>query len=359
MLHDAMLQYFLNVPVGSEEATGFIELLKGDEEGDLLKNLAFTKPGSRLVCLVLAHGNAKDRKQILKTFKDTMQLLAYDTYGHQVLLTMFDVIDDTVLVSKSVVPELVGKHPISPEREQQTLTMASHLNARIPLQYPFCPNLTPAILPAEDIKLLSEVHRIRTETSKKDPQVRRRELMNALSPALLSLMASHTTDLLLTSFGCQLIAEVLVEASGDRTAVMASIAAIAAADVDGKNPLDSPHAGKMLKRLIMGGRFNKKTNKIDPIEPPLGFHDIFYKAIKDDILRWATGSGSFVVLALLEAPGFSEVDHLKKTLRKAESRSRLELAAGQKEGKKGKAEDCGGVTDGNRGTRLLLRKLDE
>ena len=358
MLHDAMLQYFLNVPVGSEEATNFIELLKGDEEGDLLKNLAFTKAGSRLVCLALAHGNAKDRKQILKTFKDTIQLLAYDAHGHQVLLTMFDVIDDTVLVSKSVVPELVGKPPVSPEREQQSLAMATHLNARIPLLYPFCPNLTPAILPAEDIKLLTEVHRIRTETSKKDPQVRRRELMNALSPALLSLMASHTIDLLSTSFGCQFIAEVLPEASGDRTAVTASIAAIAATGEDERNPFDSPHAGKMLKRLIMGGRYNKKTNTIDLIEPRLGFHDIFYKAVKDDILDWATGSSSFVVVALLEAPGFSKVEHLKQSLKKSESRSRLKLAAGQKEGKKGKAEDRG-VTDGNRGTQLLLRKLDE
>jgi pumilio family protein 6 len=59
MLHDAMLQYFLNVKPGSEEMTEFIELIKGDEEGDLLKNLAFTTSGARLVCLALAYGTAK------------------------------------------------------------------------------------------------------------------------------------------------------------------------------------------------------------------------------------------------------------------------------------------------------------
>lgn len=62
MLHDAMLQYFLNVTPGGEEATEFIELIKGDEEGDLLKNLAFTKSGARLVCLALAYGTAKVRE---------------------------------------------------------------------------------------------------------------------------------------------------------------------------------------------------------------------------------------------------------------------------------------------------------
>ncbi|KAF5014944.1 hypothetical protein F66182_13898, partial [Fusarium sp. NRRL 66182] len=42
MLHDAMLQYFLNTKPGSSEANEFIELIKGDEEGDLAKNMAFT-----------------------------------------------------------------------------------------------------------------------------------------------------------------------------------------------------------------------------------------------------------------------------------------------------------------------------
>jgi pumilio homology domain family member 6 len=67
LLHDAMLQYFLNVKPGTEEITDYLELIKGDEEGDLLKNLAFTRSGSRVVCLALAYGTAKDRKQILKT----------------------------------------------------------------------------------------------------------------------------------------------------------------------------------------------------------------------------------------------------------------------------------------------------
>lgn len=59
MLHDAMLEYFLNIKSGSEEKNDFIELLGTDEEGDLLKNLAFTKSGSKVVCLALAHGTAK------------------------------------------------------------------------------------------------------------------------------------------------------------------------------------------------------------------------------------------------------------------------------------------------------------
>ncbi len=366
MLHDAMLQYFLNLQTGSEEAIDFFELVKGDEEGDLLKNLAFTNSGARLVCLALAYGNAKDRKQILKTFKDTIQALAYDAYAHQVLITIYDVIDDTVLISKSVFPELVGKHPASPEREQQILVATSHLIGRIPIIYPFCPRLMPAILPTEDIKLLNQVHEIRATTSKKDNEVRRRELMNALSPSMISLMTNHTQYLLSTSFGCQLIGEVLPEASGDRAPVMASIAAIASGTEEEKSLFSTPHAGRMLKKLVTCGRYNKKTNKVDLIEPPLGFHDIFYTAIQDELLVWATGSNSFVIVALLEAPGFSQLEHLKKALKKSESRTRLKSAANgagrvaviKKEDKKGKAEERG-VAKENKGTQLLLKMLEE
>ena len=61
MLHDAMLQYFLNIKQDGEEMTEFVELLKSDDDGHLLKNLAFTKSGARVVCLGLAHGSAKVR----------------------------------------------------------------------------------------------------------------------------------------------------------------------------------------------------------------------------------------------------------------------------------------------------------
>ena len=364
MLHDAMLQYYINLRTGGEEAIEFLELLKGDEEGDLLKNLAFTKSGAKLVCLALAHGTAKDRKQILKTFKDTFQALAYDTYGHQVLLTMFDVIDDTVLVSKSVVPELIGKPPISPEQEQQLLVATSHLNARTPLIHPFCSQPSPAILLAEDIKLLNRIHSVRATTSKKDPEIRRKELINAFSPPLLSFIASHTTTLLSTSFGCQFIGEVLLEASGDRTPAMNSIAAIASGSEEEQALFNSPYAGRMLKKMVTGGRYNKKSNKIECVEPPLGFHEVFYEAIKGELPTWATECNSFAIVALAEAPGFSKLKELEKILKKSENRVRLERAAnetdpsgtGHKASKKGKGE-LKGATKGNRGSQILLKKL--
>ncbi len=109
MLHDAMLQHFLNLKPGTEDQKEFLEIVKADESGDLLKNLAFTKSGARLVCLLLAYGTAKDRKQLLKTYKDTFQLMCGDPNGHVVILAAYDVIDDTVFTAKTIFPELLGK----------------------------------------------------------------------------------------------------------------------------------------------------------------------------------------------------------------------------------------------------------
>jgi len=368
MLHDAMLQYFLNVPHGSEAMTNFIELLKGDEEGDLLKNLAFTKSGARVVCLALAYGNAKDRKQIIKTYKDTVEALAFDTYGHQVLMTIYDVVDDTKLVSKSIISELMGQDPTNSDQRQKLVTAVENLSARVALLYPFCGH-TKAILSAEDIKMIRGVHDVRNNvagTSKKDPEVRRKELINSLSQPLLSLIALNAQTLISTSFGCQFISEVLLEASGDREAAMAAIASIANGSKEEQALFNSPHAGRMLKRLVDGGRFNRETKSIEMVEPPLGFHNLFYEAIKDDLVTWATGSNSFVVVGLLEAPGFSKVDKLREKLEKSKCKQSLieaavdsEPGALEKKGAKKRvdSDEPAGVRRGNKGSQLLLQKM--
>lgn len=375
MLHDAMLQYYMNLQPENPETTELLELIKGDEEGDFLKNLAFTKSGAHIVCLALVHGNAKDRKQILKVYKTLIQTLAADPYGHQVLLTVYDVIDDTKLTSKSVFPELTGNDsPQSGNEPHPLLGSVTHLNARIALLYPFCGS-SKALITKEDLELLGEIHKLRTKTSKKDPAIRRKELVTALSPPLLSFITSDAETLVQTSFGCQFITEVLLGAVGDRDPALQAIASLVHSSTDEvKASLHTPAAGRMLKSLVLGGHFNPEAKTIDLTEPPLGFHNILYENIKDDILTWATGANSFVVLGLVEANGFAEVDALKTALKK--EKKKLLKAAGEgggqidtttppsgrnssNKGKKSVSRNAEKAKKGNRGTQLLLSKLDE
>ena len=377
MLHDAMLQYYLNIQPASEEGTNFLELLKGDEENDLLKNLAFTKSGARLVCLALAHSTAKDRKLILRAYKNTISMMSYDTHAHQILLTAYDVIDDTVLTSKLIFPELLSQSADTATQQSNLLSQITNYIARIPLLY-LSANNPKAYLPAADLDLLAEIHSIRTTTSKKDPLVRRQELLAQLIPPLITLIANCTEDLVSSSYGCQFITETILSApsscSAKRQEALQALATLVrrSESVDEVNDggkvktlLAQPFASRMLKNLVQGGRFDSNTKKVVLMEPKLGFAELTYEAVGDKMLQWAAGEHSFVVVALLETEDFEGREKLKKLLEK--ERRTLEKAAesgGGKDGTAKKSKKGGGTRKatekekGNAGARLLLDRLD-
>ncbi|KAF2088788.1 ARM repeat-containing protein [Saccharata proteae CBS 121410] len=360
MLHDAMLQYFLNTKPGSEEATEFLELIKGDDEGDLLKNLAFTKSGSRVVALAFAYGSAKDRKNILRVYRENMEILAFDPNGHHVLLAAMDVTDDTVLVSKAIFPELLATSSPLETQQEKLLALANDKTARLTILYPLCGRakwLFPATGPDnknDTLALLDEIHAIRQTTSKKDPEVRSKELRRAYAPSLLTAIAADPAALASTSFGCQLITEALLSAgdAAGRAEAVSAVADLAKGDPEEEgHPSQSPHAGRMFKALATGGRFDPKTKSTVMVEPRLGFGDELWERIKSHVGKWATGGSSFTVVALVEAgDGFEKRSELLKVLKK--EKKVLERAAKGEEAKKG-AE----AKKGNAGARILLEKL--
>lgn len=381
MLHDAMLQYFLATQPGTEEFTEFVESVKGDEEGDLMKNLAFTRSGARLACLLFAYGNAKDRKQLLKTYKDTFLMMAGDNYAHLIILTAYDVIDDTKLTAKSVFTELLGEK--DEDLVQNVVGAVNNPNARLTFLYLF-EGMSRSLFPpgstfTQDI--LKEVHEIRKTTSKKDDDTRRQELVTSLTPHLLEVIASAPNDLLSTAFGAQFVGDVLLAEAGDKTKALEAIAQAASGDPtqvpaeDDLQPVvhisQTSFGGRLLKSVIQGGRFDKAAGKVIQVNPPMEFANILYPVIKDHIVDWATGPSSFVVVALLEASDFNSAEELRKTLKKNKkvidkaakeetaeqkaAREAREQNGDEKTAKKGKKKPEPAV--GNAGSRILLEKL--
>lgn len=363
MLHDAMLQYFLTTKPGSEEATEFLELIKGDEEGDLLKNLAFTKNGARMVCLALAYGTAKDRKNILRVYKETIEIMAYDANAHQVLLAALDVVDDTVLTTKLIFPELLSTNSSTEVQQEKLLNLAVDKVGRVSILYPLCGRTKWLFPTPEDLAVLDEVHAIRATTSKKDPEVRRKEIVKAYYSTLLNVIAADPSALAQSSFGCQFITEALLGADGDKSAAVEAVAALAGGDPSAEDHLSHlPHAGRMFKSLATGGHFDPKTKTTKLVDPPLNFYNALYDEIKDYLVEWATGDSSFVVVALVEAEGFEKKEKVLKALKK--NKDKLEKAAGDaKKSKKGedkkskKGDKEAKKPSGNPGSRILLEKL--
>lgn len=378
MLHDAMLQYFLVCEPGTEQAKDFMDHLKPDptlKEGeeadnvDLLKNLAFTKSGSRLMSLCLAYGTAKDRKLLLRPYKDTIEIMAFDQHAHQVLLAAMAVTDDTKLISKSIFGELL---PSNDTLAEKVLNICNDVRARTVLLYPFAADAK-WFLTGNTRELLSELYAIRETTSKKDPAARLNEITRNIEPQLLSAITSRAADFATFTFGLQFLAEVLVGAPevepAKRKEALTEIARLSqsifdtelpAATGDGALPASADdyklksHAMNMLRTLAQGGKYDPAAKKVVPVTPALGFADLLWDEIKGNLVDWATGQGSFVVVALTEAEGFERKSEVLKALKK--HKKALEAAAKSSGSKIGDKKSNDGPRE-NAGAKLLLEKL--
>lgn len=379
MLHDAMLQYFLVCEPGTEQANNFLDHLKPDptlKEGeepdnvDLLKNLAFTKSGSRLMSLCFAYGTAKDRKLFLRPYKDTIELMAYDQHAHQVLLAAMAVTDDTKLTSKSIFNELL---PSNDTLAEKVLNLCNDARARTVLLYPFAADAK-WFLDDTTRERLTELYEIRKTRSKKDPNVRLQEITRNIEPQLLSAITARAADFASFTFGLQFMGEVLVGAPevepAKRKEALTEIARLSQSILDAALPASSgdnkatSHGKNMLKTLVQGGKFDPATKQVVPVTPALGFADLLWDEIQGNVVKWATGPGSFVVVALTEAEGFERKTEVLKALKK--QKKALEAAATPsgsetidakpKNQKKGGKPQAGG-SRGNAGAKILLEKL--
>ncbi|KAL5621638.1 hypothetical protein BROUX41_006538 [Berkeleyomyces rouxiae] len=385
MLHDAMLQYFLNVQRDSPEFAEFYELIRGNESGDLLKNMAFTKSGSHLVCLLLTQGTAKDRRAMLKTFKDTFIMMSGDVNAHRILLTAFEVIDDTKMTAKAIFPEIFGE--TFDKAGESLLAASQNIHARLTIMYLLeGTGLSTGFTgPKDEVRdLMAEIFELRKNTSKKDPEVRRKELVVAMSPQLLQAIADCGGQMVHDAYGCQLISETIFATEGDKTAALTTIAKAVAGNpsemLDSDNaqalvprphPAMTPHGGRLIKGLISGGKFNKATGQTTRVEPALNFANVLFPVIKPHVLEWATGPSSFVVVNMLDAPDFADVAELRKILSKG--RAQLDKAAREggaqkytkeqseelaaKKKKKSASKRPPRADPGNKGAQIILERL--
>ena len=186
--------------------------------------------------------------------------MAYDNNAHLVLLTAYEVIDDTVLTSKTIFPELLGKDEAL--QLENIVKAAADLSARTVILY--LPAGRVKWLLADDMAVLDEIDSIRASTSKKDPAVRRLELLKAISTPMLRAIEEHVQVLLESSFGCQFITEVLLGGVGEKSVALDKVADAVSGDPSNDEHLArSSPVGKMLKSLVLGGRFNAKTGNVE------------------------------------------------------------------------------------------------
>ena len=181
MIHRLMLEYVLH-----EETSKLQDWISTFEEK--LVEILHTFEGARVVAKCLAVATAKQRKNIIKSFKTFVNKIAKEEYGHQVLLVAFAVVDDTVLMRSVVISELV--------KNLREYLNDKHANRLILYLLATATESTNSVLPSQAVQLIKEAQMSAKSagTSKKDSVVRANELRSDLVEPLGDLICAEEIE---------------------------------------------------------------------------------------------------------------------------------------------------------------------
>ncbi|KAG8903928.1 pumilio domain member 6 [Tulasnella sp. 403] len=314
IVHRALWEYLQEInKLESEEERTRLRTDIFENCSELLADMAHTSNGSRAVREFIAHGSAKDRKKIIKTFKPHVEKMAMDVQAQFVLFTLLDATDDTKLTASQIVNELVSLAsklclpPSQPSQAQQD-DQPNPTVGRRSILYTLVPRST-RWYPPDILNVITEMDDILSKTSKKPAELRHKEIRQAASPALLRFVAENVDALIRDPAGSLLVGEIMLHAEGDNSkATEALLKPLSTTPypspiIDTPHPIDLPTSSRLYKSLIQGGHFNHNTKTIDrvPTYSGIAFVRAFVKAVgKEKLVTMAAGGGSFVVLEIVE-----------------------------------------------------------
>ncbi|KAK1380300.1 pumilio-like [Heracleum sosnowskyi] len=315
--------------------------------GPLLVRMIHTKDGSRIGMLCVKHGNAKERKKLVKGLKDHVSKIAHDRFGNMLLVSVLSHVDDTKLTSKVVIRELkaVLKEIIMDKDGRRPLLQLLHPNcsrylspddlASLDLSIPsLCTKVEMSselteqkkasdIVQAEEDKSDSEEPTANKNPSsselgeggKKDPLVRRQELLinSGLAESLIDVCGEMAGELLVSRFGKEVLYEV---ATGGADGILLNdldeklhnlyeaVAALAAKPKsegsEEEHLLENFHSSRTIRKLVL--------------DCP-SFASVFWEnTLKGKCEMWAHGHSCKVITAFLESSDSSVRELAKEEL---------------------------------------------
>ncbi|NXU52076.1 PUM3 protein, partial [Turnix velox] len=205
--------------------------------------LAHTHDGARVAMHCLWHGTPKDRKVIVKTMRTYVEKIAMGEFSHLVLLAAFDCIDDTKLVKQLIISEINASLP----------NIINNKYGKKVLLYLLSPRDSAHFVP-EIITLLQQGDG--NAYSKKNTELRRHELLEAISPPLLQYLQEHTLQVVVDKATFVLVAGILRTALGDIQPALDAIANLAAKELvpggcDGQLHVAEHPAGHLVLKWLI------------------------------------------------------------------------------------------------------------
>ncbi|KAL3796768.1 hypothetical protein HJC23_010915 [Cyclotella cryptica] len=301
-------------------------------------HLISTRAGTKVVCECVAYGTVKDRKKILKCFKGYTRSSLLHRDAYLAILRMLDVMDDTVLVNKMILAELLQ----SPDTEKtDTGEDGSDKDKPSPILDLITSEtgskLFLLLLVSKDEMTLSEdgkrsyrwlknfdpyeievLHRNPcvmengkpVPTSKKEDETRRQELVIYLKELLVDSCVKHTEELMRSKAGSRVLLEVsehfpssdLFSAVVDACADSMENKGSGKADEKYLTIIEDPVGHLTLKHLLLAE--SKRDNDQDDAET---LARMFYSKFQQSLGEIASSNrGSFVLSALIQVPSVNK-----------------------------------------------------
>ncbi|XP_050528827.1 protein penguin [Daktulosphaira vitifoliae] len=266
-----------------------------------------SKSGCHIAMYLLWTSSPKEKKAILKHIKSTGAILDLATmeYGHLILLALFDSVDDTVLVKKTIIPEILNNIDNIATNEYGRRVILYLVSWR-DSSY-FHPN---------DIEQLKKGDSIKD--CKKEDEVRVKELLNAVSERLLKHV-QETPSFWLNNGSIAMVLLGILK-SGNGETLEAAMKTVADYIVDPNNQITDKdkqvpvyeHAGlhMMLRKLIGHDQVLADSEKSS-------FSEILSLALTQETLKtWMQcNRACFLIVSLLESKVNSAIKNIKTLMK--------------------------------------------
>lgn len=274
-----------------------------------------TRAGTRVVAACASYGTAKDRKRISKSLKGYTRSSLVHRDAYLAILRLVQVTDDTVSIHKSTLAELLT----TPEEDEQQsplleialddnghklflMLLVSSEEERL---YKYLDPYERDVLDANPTILENGES---VPTSKKNPETRRKELMNYLRKPLMDMCTMHANELVRSLPGSRVLREVYSAFAPEQ--VVDAVVNVCVAELDVQETLFEDKVGHLaIKNLLLCDLDDDKAL----------FATAFLEKMQSRIMKVASSNrGAFVLTALLKVDATREAAISELSKHKAE-----------------------------------------
>jgi pumilio family protein 6 len=297
IVHRVMHEYLRNAnEKGREELVDAVK--------EKLIKMIHSRDGARVAIYCLWYGTNKDRKLLIRSLKSFVVKIAKEEQGYPVLWTIFDIVDDTKLVSKIVLQELMSNFD----------EIINDPHGKKVLMYLIAPRNTKH-LQYDLVQLMKASDAL--NTSKKDAEIRQQELFDYCKSYFLEYFTGNILSTLKDGFKGFMMTEMMdrLSPTDDLSAFYTSLSEVlSASSVEPQaetNLIEHQTAHNVLRHLIMAdGKRQKKNPQKSTLVSTL------LSSISPDILRtWILcNRGCFIFVMMLEHGQNDECQQLRSLL---------------------------------------------